>query len=61
MPAEVLSRLLSADIKSRTALLKWARERYPEDYKRYHFLSDLTGREIFMRLWADFLKWAEEV
>lgn len=60
MPPEILSRLLAANIKSRMALLRWARERYPEDYKRYHFLSDLTGRELFMRLWADFSKWAEQ-
>jgi hypothetical protein len=60
IPAEMLSRLLCADIKSRMALLRWARERYPTEYKRYHFLSGLNGREVMTKLWADFLRWAEQ-
>ncbi len=32
---------------------------YPTEYKRYYFLSDMNGREMMIKLWADFLKWAE--
>jgi hypothetical protein len=59
-PPEMYKRLVAANIKSETALLRWARERYPTEYKRYHFLSSGTGRELMLRLWAKFLEWAEQ-
>ena len=56
---EFCQRLAAANIASLTALLRWARERYPREYKSYHFLSDGNGREIAQRLWATYLKWKE--
>jgi hypothetical protein len=45
-PKGFCERLVAADVRTLDGLLRWTRERYPDDYKRYHFLSDGTGREI---------------
>ena len=56
---EMYERLLAADICSLPALLRWTRERYPEMYKNFHFMSECTGREAIQKLWAEYLKWDE--
>jgi hypothetical protein len=56
---EFYSRLLDANIKSRTALERWMRQRYPEAYHNWNFINEATGRETLQRLWADYLKWSE--
>jgi hypothetical protein len=57
----VYERLLLAapTIKSRAALERWMRERYPEQYKAYHWSAGCTGREAVQKLWAEYLKWCE--
>jgi hypothetical protein len=56
---EVRARMAAADLKSLPALLKWARERYPDQYRDYHYWNECTGAEATRRLWADFLRWRE--
>jgi hypothetical protein len=56
---EPTNRLRKARIETRAALLRWARENFPEQYRRYHYRHDVTGKEATERLWADFLRWRD--
>jgi len=44
-----LERLIAADIETRAALLRYVRERYPDNY----------FRKLAERLWANYLAWKE--
>ena len=50
---DLYERLLTAEIKSLSQLLKFVRERYPDYY------SEDNGQQEMRRLWADYLQWAE--
>jgi len=54
---DLYERLLTAEIKSLSELLKFVRERYP-DYYRGCPRED-NGQQEMRRLWADYLQWAE--
>ena len=56
---EVAARMVLADIKSRAQLLRFVAEAYPEQFERYHYLQEVTGRQATIRLWSDFLRWAD--
>jgi hypothetical protein len=43
-----------------SALLRWTRERYPNEYRSYSIIAGGTGRECMERLWAEYLKWKEK-
>ena len=47
----------AADIGSRAELMRFVRESFPEEFSRYHYANDCTGKEATERLWADYLRW----
>jgi hypothetical protein len=55
----LFGRMIRADIKSLPQLLRWARERYPEEYRQYHYWNECTGRDMTLRLWAKYLDWCD--
>lgn len=56
---EILARLHTNNIKSLNGLYSWCRQRYPDFYKEYRFLSDGSGKEKMAELWSYYLAWAE--
>jgi hypothetical protein len=59
IPPNMLSRLYTANIKSRDGYLKWMRERYPFEYKSYSIFDGKNGRQHAEEIWANFLRWSE--
>jgi hypothetical protein len=56
LPKGMYDRLLhSYDITSRTILIRWAKERYPDFFKRYPWAKDNINA-----LWAHYLEWSEK-
>ena len=51
------SRMLDADIKSLSALLRWTRERYPTQYRLHSMILGARGTSLV--LWAQYLAWKE--
>jgi len=47
--------LHSYDITSRTILMRWAKERYPDFFKQYPWAKDNINA-----LWAHYLDWSEK-
>jgi hypothetical protein len=48
------------EIRSRSNLLKWVRERYPEMYRSYYLLSGgKNGRQIAEEMWTNYPRWKE--
>jgi hypothetical protein len=56
---------VAVNITNLTALLRWARERHPDQYPAGDFRSPLStsaapyGSKAMKRIWAKFLAWAE--
>jgi hypothetical protein len=55
----LFGRMLRSDIETLPQLLKWARERYPEQYRNYDFWNECSGREQTLKLWAKYLAWRD--
>ena len=56
---DLYERLLTAEIKSLSQLLKFVRERYPDYYREYLRFREGNGQQEMRRLWAIYLQWAE--
>jgi hypothetical protein len=56
---DLYERLLTAEIKSLSQLLKFVRERYPDFYRGGPRSWEGNGQQEMRRLWADYLEWAE--
>ena len=56
---DLYERLLTAEIKSLSQLLKIVRERYPDYYREYLRFREGNGQQEMRRLWAIYLQWAE--
>src|SRR6516164_7514981 len=56
---DLYERLLTAEIKSLSQLLKFVRERYPDYYCECPRFQKGNGQQEMRRLWADYLQWAE--
>jgi hypothetical protein len=59
MVDEPSNRLRRARIASRAALLRWACANYPEQYCRFHYRHEVTGKQAAERLWADYTRWRD--
>jgi hypothetical protein len=53
-------RMIAADIQSLPQLLKWARERYPAEFRNFNWWNNCTGKEATEKLWAGFLRWRDD-
>jgi hypothetical protein len=60
LSADLLAWMTAADITSREALLRWFRDRRPQEYRTAGLLGGgRTGRELLEEMWALYLEWAE--
>jgi hypothetical protein len=60
MSGDLFARLVVVDIRSRNQLLKWFRDRFPNQYRTRSLLGGgRNDKEMLEEIWADYLCWAE--